>query len=101
MTSPVRDHMLIDPLLQQEITRRIQAAKFSVSQPAQTADPLGTITYPDGTCVAVYLRHAVDAVLLDTAGHVVLITRRHNPGAGLEALPGGFIDPTHDATGAL
>ena len=37
---------------------------------------------------------------LDAFGNVVLITRRHNPGAGLEALPGGFIDPVQGIGGA-
>jgi ADP-ribose pyrophosphatase YjhB (NUDIX family) len=31
----------------------------------------------------------------------VLITRRNNPGAGLEALPGGFIDPIRNSNGRV
>jgi ADP-ribose pyrophosphatase YjhB (NUDIX family) len=85
--------MLIDPALQQEIIHRIKAGNFEADQPGQAADSLGTIVTPDGKRVSVYLRHAADPVLLDCAGHVVLITRRNNPGAGLRALPGGFLDP--------
>jgi ADP-ribose pyrophosphatase YjhB (NUDIX family) len=48
----------------------------------------------------VYLRHAADAIVLDNFGSIVLITRRHNLGAGLEALPGGFIDPIQRIGGA-
>ena len=55
---------------------------------------------PDGREVPVHLRHAADAVLLDDSGHVVLITRKHNPGAGLKALPGGFMDPVQGIDGA-
>jgi ADP-ribose pyrophosphatase YjhB (NUDIX family) len=46
------------------------------------------------------LRHAADAVLLDDFGQVVLVTRKHNPGAGLKALPGGFMDPVQGRGGA-
>jgi ADP-ribose pyrophosphatase YjhB (NUDIX family) len=84
--------MLVDPALQQEIMRRITAANVCLSQPLHTADPLGMLEMPGGREVSVYLRHAVDAVLLDSAGRVVLITRRNQPGMGLAALPGGFID---------
>ena len=87
--------MLVDPELQQEIMRRITMADICVSQPLRTADPLGLLVMPGGNEVSVYLRHAVDAVLLDDAGNVVLITRRNRPGMGLVALPGGFIDLKH------
>ena len=93
MTSVIKDHMLVDPALQQEIMRRITAANICVSQPVHTADALGLIDMPDGRKVFAYLRPAVDAVLLDDTGKVVLITRRNRPGIGLAALPGGFIDP--------
>jgi len=95
MTFIIKDHMLIDPPLQQEIMRRISVANICVSQPLHTADPLGSLEMPGGREVSVYLRHAVDAVLLDDAGNVVLITRRNQPGMGLAALPGGFIDLRH------
>jgi len=91
MSSPIEGHILVDPALQERIMQRIQAANFSADQPANVVDPLGTIEL-EGRTVSIFLRHAVDAILLDDAGQVLLITRRHNPGAGLEALPGGFLD---------
>jgi 8-oxo-dGTP pyrophosphatase MutT (NUDIX family) len=99
MTPSIKDHMLVDPSLQQEIVGRIQAANFSGGQPRQAVDSLGSISMPDGKQVSLYLRHAADAILLDDEGNVVLITRRNNPGAGLQALPGGFMDPIHDSQG--
>jgi 8-oxo-dGTP pyrophosphatase MutT (NUDIX family) len=101
MTTFIRDHMLTDPALQQEIVHRIEAGNFDADQPGYVADPLGSIVLPDGKRVSVYLRHAADPVLLDCAGHVVLITRRNNPGAGLRALPGGFLDPIPDGEGGF
>jgi 8-oxo-dGTP pyrophosphatase MutT (NUDIX family) len=93
--------MLVDPALQQEIVRRIEAVDLSADQPDQDADSLGLIALPGGNRVSVYLRHAADPVLLDCAGHVVLITRRNNPGEGLRALPGGFLDPVPNAKGGF
>jgi hypothetical protein len=101
MTSLIKDHMLIDPALQQEIMRRITVANVCSSQPVHTADPLGLIDMPGGRQVFAYVRHAVDAVLLDDAGKVVLITRRNRPGIGLDALPGGFIDLKDQRAGIL
>jgi ADP-ribose pyrophosphatase YjhB (NUDIX family) len=102
MSAPlIRDHMLVDPVLQQKIVRRVEAGNFGADQPDQAADSLGSITLPGGKRVSVYLRHAADPVLLDCAGHVVLITRRNNPGEGLRALPGGFLDPMPNAKGGF
>lgn len=101
MTLNIRDHMLVDPALQQEIVRRIEAGRFGAGQPERAADPLGVVAIEHGTRVSVYLRHAADPVLLDCAGHVVLITRRNNPGAGLRALPGGFLDPIPHGNGGF
>jgi 8-oxo-dGTP pyrophosphatase MutT (NUDIX family) len=101
MTLSVKDHMLVDPVLQQEIVRRAQAGNFGAGQPGQAVNSLGSIAMPNGKQVCVYLRHAVDPVLLDDAGQVVLIARRNNPGAGLEALPGGFIDPIGNSEGSV
>jgi 8-oxo-dGTP pyrophosphatase MutT (NUDIX family) len=101
MNFPVRDHMLVDPALQQAIMRRITAANICVNQPPHAADPLGLLQMPGGKEVSVYLRHAVDAVLLDDVGKVVLITRRNPPGMELAALPGGFIDLRHGSTSML
>ena len=91
--------MLIDPSMQKEITRRALDGNFG-DDPNQAVHSLGTVKTPDGREVAVHLRHAADAVLLDDFGHVVLVTRKHNPGAGLKALPGGFLDPVRGSAGA-
>ena len=91
--------MLIDPSMQKEIIRRALDGNFG-DNPKQAVHSLGTIKTPDGREVAVHLRHAADAVLLDDFGHVVLVTRKHNPGAGLKALPGGFMDPVQGNGGA-
>jgi ADP-ribose pyrophosphatase YjhB (NUDIX family) len=95
MTFLINNHMLVNPALQQEIMRRIKVANICVNQPLHTADSLGSLEMPGGKEISVYLRPAVDAVLLDDAGKVVLITRRNQPGRGLAALPGGFIDLRH------
>jgi 8-oxo-dGTP pyrophosphatase MutT (NUDIX family) len=95
----IKDNMLIDPSMQSEIIRRAIDGNFG-DNPTQAVHSLGTIKTPDGREVAVHLRHAADAVLLDDLGHVVLVTRKHNPGAGLKALPGGFMDPVQGTGGA-
>jgi ADP-ribose pyrophosphatase YjhB (NUDIX family) len=95
----IKDNMLIDPSMQKEIVRRAVDGNFG-DNPNQVVHSLGTVRTPDGREVAVHLRHAADAVLLDDFGHVVLITRKHNPGAGLKALPGGFMDPVPGSGGA-
>jgi ADP-ribose pyrophosphatase YjhB (NUDIX family) len=87
----VRDHMVIDPALQHSIVRRILAGNFG-DTPANAVENLGLIDLPDGQKIPLHLRHAADAILLDDHNHVALITRIHNPGAGLLALPGGFLD---------
>ena len=88
----VKDGMVIDPVIQNEIIARAVAGNFG-DQPGQAIHSLGTIKMPDGKEVSVHVRHAVDAVILDNDDNVILITRQYNPGAGLKALPGGFIDP--------
>jgi len=98
-SSFIKDNMLIDPSMQKEITRRALDGNFG-DDPNQAVHSLGTVKTPDGREVAVHLRHAADAVLLDDFGHVVLVTRKHNPGAGLKALPGGFMDPVRGSGGA-
>jgi hypothetical protein len=95
----IKDNMLIDPSMQREIIRRAVDGNFG-DNPSQAVHSLGTVKTPDGKEVAVHLRHAADAVLLDNFGQVVLITRKHNPGAGLKALPGGFMDPVKGTGGA-
>jgi ADP-ribose pyrophosphatase YjhB (NUDIX family) len=95
----IKDNMLIAPSIQREIIRRAVAGAFG-DNPAKAVNSLGSVKMPDGREIPVHLRHAADAVLLDDFGHVVLITRKHNPGAGLEALPGGFMDPVQGIDGA-
>lgn len=95
----VKDNMLVDPSIQKEIVRRAVAGIFG-DNPNQAVHSLGSVKMPDGREVSVHLRHAADAVLLDDFGHVVLIIRKHNPGAGLKALPGGFMDPVLGIGGA-
>src|SRR5580658_4174519 len=98
-SSFIQDNMLIDPSMQKEIISRAVDGNFG-DNPNQAVDSLGTVKKQDGREVAVHLRHAADAVLCDDFGHVVLVTRRHNPGAGLKALPGGFMDPIQGSGGA-
>ena len=95
----IKDNMLIDPSMQKEVIIRAVDGNFG-DNPNQAVHSLGTVKTPDGREVAVHLRHAADAVLLDAFGHVVLVTRKHNPGAGLKALPGGFMDPIQGSGGA-
>jgi 8-oxo-dGTP pyrophosphatase MutT (NUDIX family) len=99
-SSFIKDNMLIAPSMQKEIIRRAVAGNFG-DNPNQAVYSLGTVKTPDGREVPVHLRHAADAVLLDDLGHIVLITRKHNPGAGLKALPGGFMDPVQGSGGAI
>jgi ADP-ribose pyrophosphatase YjhB (NUDIX family) len=98
-SSFIEHNMLIDPSMQKEIVRRALEGNFG-DNPNQAVHSLGTVKTPDGREVAVHLRHAADAVLLDDFGHVVLVTRKHSPGAGLKALPGGFMDPVRGSRGA-
>ncbi|HQT63779.1 MAG: hypothetical protein B7Z75_02020 [Acidocella sp. 20-57-95] len=87
----VQDHMVVDPALQHQVIARVIAARIA-DQPAQAVQFLGLVELPDGQVVQLFARHAADAVLIDEAGQVVLVTRRFSPGAGLLAVPGGFID---------
>lgn len=96
----IRGDMLIDPSVQKVVIRRATDGAFG-DNPNQAVHFLGTVKMPDGREVRVYLRHAADAIVLDDFGHVVLITRKHNPGAGLKALPGGFLDPVQGIDGAI
>jgi ADP-ribose pyrophosphatase YjhB (NUDIX family) len=84
-------YMVTDPALQHFVTTRILAAKLG-DTPSEAVHDLGNMRIRRGGQVRVYARHAADAIILDDFGQVVLITRRHNPGAGKLALPGGFLD---------
>jgi ADP-ribose pyrophosphatase YjhB (NUDIX family) len=99
-TNFMKGNLLVDPSLQQEIIKRAVDGNFG-NTPNQAVHSLGTLKTPDGREVPVHLRHAADAVILDNFGHVVLITRRHDPGAGLDALPGGFLDPVPGIGGTI
>lgn len=63
-----------------------------------TGDPdnpshyLGKTRMPDGTRALAFVVHAVDPVITDGKS-VVMIDRAQDPGKGLPALPGGFLDP--------
>jgi ADP-ribose pyrophosphatase YjhB (NUDIX family) len=86
-----KEHMLADPALQAEVIRRALAGGFG-DAPGQPVHDLGLLALPGGVPARLYLRHAADAIMVDDADQVVLITRAHNPGMGKLALPGGFID---------
>ncbi len=87
----IRDHMLIDPGLCAEIAARAVAGRFGDNPAAATHD-LGLVRLPDGSARRAWAVHAADSVLLDDLGQVALITRLHNPGRGMRALPGGLLD---------
>jgi ADP-ribose pyrophosphatase YjhB (NUDIX family) len=87
----IRNHMEADPALQGRIISLVLAGNFG-DAPDAAAHELGLVELPDGKFVRCFARHAADAILLDGAGQVVLITRVHEPGVGKFALPGGFLD---------
>jgi len=87
----VRNHMIVDRQLQARIITLVLAGNFG-DAPDAAAHDLGVLEMPDGVLVRCFARHAADALLLDEAGQVVLITRMHEPGVGKLALPGGFMD---------
>lgn len=87
------DHTLVDPRVQAQIMARCQAERVP-DEPTSVANDLGMLNLPDGTSKQVWLVHAADTVLLDEYNQVALITRRHNPGRGKLALPGGLLDAT-------
>lgn len=84
-------HMVVEEALRRAIITRCIAAGVA-DEPDAAVHGLGEIALPDGTRRRLYMRHAADAIILDEAGQVVLITRIHEPGAGKLALPGGFMD---------
>ena len=75
-----------------EIVRRAQALGIT-GNPDKAAHPLGPITLADGRSVNAHVVHAVDPIISDGV-EIVMINRKHDPGMGKPALPGGFLDPT-------
>ena len=75
-----------------EIVRRSQALGIT-GNPDKAAHPLGPITLADGRSVNAHVVHAVDPIISDGV-EIVMINRKHDPGMGKPALPGGFLDPT-------
>jgi hypothetical protein len=100
MTEIIEDGMVIDPQIQNEIAHRATDLGTKIgNQPDEAIHSLGQMTLPNGSNVNVWMRHAVDAVAIDTDDNIVLILRGHNPGKGKLATPGGFVDPVHDKIG--
>lgn len=59
------------------------------------AEHVGGVTTQAGVIESVYVKHSADCVCMDSGPRgerVVLIKRKHNPGKGFWALPGGFVD---------
>ena len=75
-----------------EIARRAKALGIT-GTPDKASHPLGEITLAEGNTVNAYVIHAVDPIITD-GEFIVMINRKHDPGKGKPALPGGFIDPT-------
>jgi 8-oxo-dGTP pyrophosphatase MutT (NUDIX family) len=75
-----------------EIARRAKALGIP-GTPDKASHPLGEITLADGNTVNAHVVHAVDPIITD-GEYIVMIDRKHDPGNGKPALPGGFIDPT-------
>jgi NUDIX domain len=75
-----------------EIARRAKALGIT-GTPDRASHPLGEITLANGRTVNAHVVHAVDPIITD-GEYIVMINRKHDPGKGKPALPGGFIDPT-------
>lgn len=90
----IAGNMVVQAELQARLMGLVRAAGLA-DAPDAPCSFIGRVALPDGTAQGFYVRHAADAVLTDAAGHVVLITRVHAPGAGRLAIPGGFLDVVH------
>ena len=75
-----------------EIVGRAQQLGIT-GTPEKACHPLGDITLADGRTVTAHVLHAVDPIISD-GDEIVMINRKHDPGMGRPALPGGMIDPT-------
>jgi len=87
----IENNMIIDPATQSRLIEIILAADLPDTATTPAAK-LGPVTLPDGTTRTLFVRFAADAVLTDAARNIVLITRKHRPGIGRLAIPGGFLD---------
>jgi len=85
------DNMVVDAGLRARLVGVVMAAGLGDS-PGEICSFVGRVRLADDRERKFFVRHAADAVLSDAAGHVVLITRRHPPGRGKLAIPGGFLD---------
>jgi ADP-ribose pyrophosphatase YjhB (NUDIX family) len=85
------DNMVVQPALRARLIGMVLAADLA-DVPGVTCNFIGRVALADGSERGFFVRHAVDAVLSDAAGNVVLITRLHQPGKGRLAIPGGFLD---------
>jgi len=74
------------------LARRFGKINKITGTPDAAAHYVGKIRREDGSIVCVHVVHAVDPVITDGT-YVVVIDRLNEPGAGLPALPGGFMDP--------
>lgn len=75
-----------------EIVKRAKQLHIT-GTPDKAAHALGPISLADGRSVNAHVVHAVDPIITD-GEELVMINRRHDPGQGKPALPGGFIDPS-------
>jgi ADP-ribose pyrophosphatase YjhB (NUDIX family) len=91
MTPLIQNNMITDPATQHWLIEKILAAKLPDTPTTPAAD-IGPVTLADGITRTLFVRFAADAVLIDVARNIVLITRKHRPGAGRLAIPGGFLD---------
>jgi ADP-ribose pyrophosphatase YjhB (NUDIX family) len=85
------ENMVINPALRLDLVARILAADLP-NLPRQPWHAITQVHLADDGQRGLFVRHAADAVLMDEARNVVLITRRNPPGAGRLAIPGGFLD---------
>jgi 8-oxo-dGTP pyrophosphatase MutT (NUDIX family) len=101
----IENRMVVDQTTQSAIITRVLAWSEG-AHPAAPNHRLGDITLPDGRTVRLHVRHAVDAIIVDSFDQVALIRRRNPPSVGLLATPGGMLDPIDgrvetDVEGAL
>ena len=83
--------LIRDPGVRATVSRLLHQRFDGADGPDAAGHVLGRVDTPDGQFRLV-ARHAVDLVVTNRSGRVVLIQRTFPPGAGRLALPGGFID---------